>query len=73
MKLSSYCFLDLKMIIFYRGHARLIFPALWSFGNFLTVSLICATPLAFFQWILMIASSYCSHDLKRIVLYLGDA
>ena len=28
MKLSSYCSHDLKMIIFYRGHARLILPQL---------------------------------------------
>ena len=27
MKLSSYCSHDLKMIIFYRGHARLIFTS----------------------------------------------
>ena len=34
MKLSSYCFHDLKMIIFYRGHAQLSLPELRSFGNF---------------------------------------
>ena len=36
MKLSSYCSYDLKMIIFYRGHAQLIFTrviALWQFFN----------------------------------------
>ena len=36
MKLSSYCFRDLKMIIFYRGHTQLIFSrviALWQFLN----------------------------------------
>ena len=50
MKLSSYCFHDLKMIIFYWGHAKLKFlPELWSFGNFLTVSLVSATPLAVFS------------------------
>ena len=36
MKLSSYCFLDLKMIIFYWGHAQLIFirvTVLWQIFN----------------------------------------
>ena len=30
MKLSSYCSHDLKMIIFYRGHAQLIFLLAWT-------------------------------------------
>ena len=46
MKLSSYCSLDLKMIIFYRMHALLKFPESWPFNDFSTVSLISATPLA---------------------------
>ena len=31
MKLSSYCFHDLEIIIFYGGHSRLILAELWSF------------------------------------------
>ena len=30
MKLSSYCSHDLKMIIFYRGHAQLIFARIMA-------------------------------------------
>ena len=48
MKLSSYCFHDLKMIIFYRGYARLIFTRVMPFSNCSTVSLVAATPLAVF-------------------------
>ena len=49
MKSSSYCSDDLKMIIFYRGHAQLIFIELWPSNNFLIVSLVSATPLAVFN------------------------
>ena len=50
MKLSSYCFHDLKMIIFYRGHAQPIFTRVTVLnGDFLTVSLVSATPLAIFS------------------------
>ena len=48
MKLSSYCFHDLKMIILYRVMLNWFLPELRSFGNFLTVSLVSATPLAVF-------------------------
>ena len=72
MKVSSYCFHDLKMIIFYLGHARLIFTrvmVLWLFLN--SKSCLCNSCCSF-QWILMIPFSYCSHDLKRIILYRGS-
>ena len=73
MKLSSYCSYDLKMIIFYRGHAQLIFTrviALWQFFN--SKSRLCNFSCSF-QWILMKPSSYCCHGLKRIILYEGHA
>ena len=73
MKLSSYCCHGLKMIIFYWGLARLIFTrviALWQF--FESKSCLCNS-FCIFQWILMIPSSYCSHDLKRIILYHSHA
>ena len=47
MKFSRYCCHDLKIRIFYQGHARLILPELWPFNNFSAVSLVSATPLAF--------------------------
>ena len=46
MKLSNYCSHDLKMIIFYRGHAQLIFTRVMARDNFSTVSLVSATPFA---------------------------
>ena len=49
MKLSSYCSKDLKMVIFYRGHAQLILSELWPFNYFSIVSLVPATPLAVFN------------------------
>ena len=51
MKLSSYCSHDLKMMIFYRGHAWLIFTrviALWQFFN--SKSCLCNFSCSF-QWI----------------------
>ena len=48
MKLSSYCSDDVKVIIFYRDHARLIFTRVMALGKFSTVSLVSATPLAVF-------------------------
>ena len=73
MKLSSYCSHDLKMIIFYRGHARPICTrviALWQFFN--SKSCLCNSSCSF-QWILVIPSSSCCHDLKSIILYRGHA
>ena len=73
MKLSSYCSHDLKMIMFYQGHARLIFTrviALWQFFN--SKSCLCNSSCSF-QWILVKPSSYCCHELKRIILYWGHA
>ena len=71
MKLSSYCSHGLKMIVFYRGHAWLIFIrviALWQF--FKSKSCLCISSCSF-QWILVKPSRYCCHDLKRIILYRG--
>ena len=70
MKLSSNCSHDLKMIIFYRGHARLIFTRVMALDNFNSKSCLCNSCCSF-QWILLKPSSYCSHGLKRIILYQG--
>ena len=49
-KLSSYCFHYLKMIIYLIAVMLDWFlPEFWSFGNFLTVSIVSATPLAVFS------------------------
>ena len=49
IKLSSYCFHDLKMIIFYWGHARLIFTRVMALWQFSILNLVSATPLAVFN------------------------
>ena len=73
MELSCYRFHDLKMIIFYRGHAQLIFTrvtVLWQFFN--SKSCFCNSSCNF-QWILVKPSNYCCHDLKKIISYRGHA
>ena len=45
-------------------------PELQPFGNFSAVSLVCNSSCNF-QWILVKPSSYCCHDLQRIILYWG--
>ena len=73
MKLCSYCCHDLKMIIFYWGHAWLIITrvmALWQI--FKSKSCLCNS-FCSFHWILMIPSNNCSHDLKRTLLYHSHA
>ena len=55
MQLTSYCSHDLKMILFYRGHARLIFTrviGLWQFSIRQSVhrhNLVSATPPTVFK------------------------
>ena len=49
MKRSSYCSHDLKMCIFYRGHARLIFTRVRTLNNFSAAGLVSATPPTVFK------------------------
>ena len=70
MKLSRYCCHDLKMIICYWGIAQQIQSCGPLTLFFYSKSCLCNSSCSF-QWILMIASSYCSHDLKRIILNRG--
>ena len=44
--------------------------ALWQVFN--SKSCLCNSSCSF-QWILVKPSSYCCHDLKRIILYQGHA
>ena len=72
VKLSIYCSHDLK-IIFYRGHARLIFTRVMALKQFFkSKSCLCKSSCSV-QWTLMKPSSYCSDALKRIILYRGQA
>ena len=76
MKFSRYCCHDLKMCIFYRGHARLILPELWpfvSFSHFINRNSCLRNSSYISHGILMKLSRYCSHDPKRIILYRGHA
>ena len=69
MKLSRYCCHDLKMIIFYWGHAELIFTRVMTLQQFFNSKVCLCNSSCSFQWILVKPSNYCYHDLKRIILY----
>ena len=73
MNLSRYCCYDLKMWIFHRSHARLIFTRVMALKQFFSSKSCLCNSSRSFQWILVKLSSYCSHDLKRIILYWGHA
>ena len=54
MKLSSYCFYDLKMIIFYWGHAWLISTRVMALWQFVKGTSCLCNSFCSFQWILRI-------------------
>ena len=72
MKLSSYCFHVLKMIIFTEVMLDWFYQSYGPLAFFNSKSCLCNSSCSF-QWILItcIPSTYCSHDLKRIILYRG--
>ena len=67
MKLSRYCCHDLKMIIFYRGHARLIFTRVMAFKLLFNSKSCLHNSSRSFQWIYVKPSSYCSHKEDHII------
>ena len=58
-------------IILYRGNARLIFTGVMTLKHFFSSKSCLRNSPRSFQWIVVKPSSYCSHDLKRIILYRG--
>ena len=58
MKLFSYCFHDLKMIIFYQGHAQLSFTRVTVLRQFFNSKSCLCNSSCSFQWILMKPSNY---------------
>ena len=73
MKVSSFCSHDLKMIIFYWGHAHRFLPELWPFVIFFSSKSCLFKSFNSFHWILITPPSYLSPDQKRIILYQGQA
>ena len=73
MKLSRYCCHDLTWRCAYFIEVMLdwFLPELLTFNNFLAVSRVSATTRSFQR--ILVKPSYCSHDLKRIILYRGNA
>ena len=58
---------------YYWGHARLTFTRVMTLWQYFKGKFCLCESIRSFQWILMIPSSYCSHDLKRIILYCSHA